>query len=82
MYTPDLAIDMIQNAKKSMVTTFVQHEGLKNAMIKFIDIQTEVTKEASKSLQEATALILSESWSAAREQDFSGILNQFQAKKK
>jgi hypothetical protein len=77
MYNADLVIDMIQNSKKTMVNTFVQHEGLKDAMVKFIDAQTTVAKDATRTLTEANAEIVSQVWGAANELDWSKFASQF-----
>lgn len=48
MFTADALIDTVQNTKKTLVSTFVQNETAKDAMIKFIDAQAEYTKKAAK----------------------------------
>lgn len=48
MFTLDTTIDTIQTGKKTFVTTFVTNEAVKNAMLGFIDAQTEYTKDAVK----------------------------------
>lgn len=77
MYNADLVIDMIQNSKKTMVHTFVQHQGLKDAMVKFIDAQTAVAKDATRTLTEANAEIVSQAWGAANDLDWAKFANQF-----
>lgn len=77
MYNANFAIDMIQNTKKAMVNSFVQHAGLRDAMIKFIDTQTQHTKDASKAITEANAAIVAETWNAVKEFDYSGLAKQF-----
>jgi hypothetical protein len=39
-------VDAIQTAKKTFVSTFVQHEQLKNILNGFVDAQTAYTKSA------------------------------------
>jgi hypothetical protein len=39
-------VDAIQSAKKQFVTTFVQHEGIKDALVSFVDAQAQYTKDA------------------------------------
>ena len=48
MFTADATIDAVQTAKKTFVNTFVTNEVIKDAMIKFIDSQTDYTKKAAK----------------------------------
>ena len=48
MFTLDATIDAVQTGKKTFVNTFVQNEGVKEAMIKFIDAQADYTKKAAK----------------------------------
>lgn len=40
------AVDTVQSAKKQFVSTFVQHEQIKNALNGFVDAQTQYTKDA------------------------------------
>lgn len=57
MFTLDPVIDTVQSGKKTFVNTFVQNEAAKEAMIKFIDAQSEYTKKAAKvGLDTATTL--------------------------
>ena len=67
MFTLDATIDAVQTGKKTFVNTFVQNEGVKEAMIKFIDAQGEYTKKAVKAGTDAVAQITSESVKAAQE---------------
>ena len=46
--SPNTYIDAVQNGKKQIVKTFVQHEGIKTALNEFIDGQTSYTKSAVK----------------------------------
>jgi hypothetical protein len=40
------AVDSVQSAKKQFVSTFVQHEQIKDALNGFIDAQASYTKDA------------------------------------
>jgi hypothetical protein len=48
MFTLDATIDAVQNSKKQFVNTFVQNESVKEALIKFVDAQSDYTKKAAK----------------------------------
>lgn len=48
MFTLDTTIDAIQTSKKQFVKTFVQNEAIAEALTKFVDAQTEYTKNAVK----------------------------------
>ena len=48
MFTPEYFIDSFQNGKKQFINTFVTHTGIKNALVEFVDKQTEYTKSAVK----------------------------------
>ena len=48
MFTADAIIDTVQTGKKTFVNTFVQNENVKDAMIRFIDAQSDYTKKAAK----------------------------------
>lgn len=39
-------VDAVQHGKKQFVTTFVKHEDVANTMNKFIDTQSQYTKQA------------------------------------
>jgi hypothetical protein len=47
------AIDTIQSTKKIAIDTFVKHEGLSDTLNKFVDTQTEYTKQAIDASVEA-----------------------------
>ena len=58
MFTADLYIDSVQNAKKQFVNTFLFGDTFKAEMIKLIDAQTEFVKGSSKhSLSIAEAFV-------------------------
>ena len=67
MFTLDATIDAVQTGKKTFVNTFVQHEAVKEAMIKFIDAQADYTKKAVKAGTDAVTTIASETVKAAQE---------------
>jgi hypothetical protein len=48
MFTPDALIDSVQNAKKQVVSTFVQDATIKAGLIEIIEAQTEFTKTVAK----------------------------------
>ena len=47
-YMTNMFIDMIQNAKKTFVDTWIKDEAMSVPMHAFIKAQTEFTKEAMK----------------------------------
>ena len=67
MFTLDATIDAVQTGKKTFVNTFVQNEGMKEAMIKFIDAQGEYTKKAVKAGTDAVSQMASESVKAVQD---------------
>ena len=44
MFSPDVIIDSVQNAKKQVISTFVTHEEFKKGLIEVIDAQTAFAK--------------------------------------
>ena len=48
MFSPDAIIDSVQNAKKQVVSTFVQDATIKAGLIEIIEAQTEFTKTIAK----------------------------------
>ena len=67
MSTADAFIDTIQTGKKTWVNTFVTNDTMKDAMVKFIDNQTEYTKKAFKATTDAATTVASETVKAAQE---------------
>ena len=67
MFTLDATIDAVQTGKKTFVNTFVQNEGVKEAMIKFIDAQADYTKKAVKAGTDAVTTIASEMTKAVQQ---------------
>ena len=47
-YMTNMWIDMIQNAKKAWVDTWVKDESMSKPLNEFIKVQTEFTKDAMK----------------------------------
>jgi len=45
MFTLDAMVDAIQTGKKTFVNTFVTNEKAKDAMVEFIDTQSEYTRK-------------------------------------
>lgn len=50
-------VDAIQTAKKQIVTTFVQHEGLAKILNGYVDAQTAYTKSAIEASTKAASEI-------------------------
>ena len=48
MFSPDVIIDSVQNAKKHVVNTFVVDKTIKTSFIEVIDAQTAFIKTASQ----------------------------------
>lgn len=61
MFTTDFFIDSFQNGKKQLVNTFVTHDGVKKALIEFVDTQTSYTKSAVKATTEVATKLATES---------------------
>ena len=58
MFTQDFVIDSVQNAKKTVVNTFVTNDAVKKELVNLIDSQTEFVKGSVKhSLAIAQALV-------------------------
>lgn len=88
MFTLDATIDAVQTGKKTFVNTFVQHDGVKEAMIKFIDAQADYTKKAAKAGTDVVTTIASESVKAVQEatkydfnKAYTELTEKFKAKK-
>lgn len=47
----DTFIDTIQNYKKTFVATYVTDKGSRDALNKFVDAQTEFTKQSFKTAE-------------------------------
>lgn len=60
MFTVDAIIDAVQTSNKTIVNTFVTNEATKEAMIKFIDTQTDYTKKAAKVSTDTVAKVTNE----------------------
>ena len=67
MFTFDAAIDAIQTAKKTLVSTFVTNQTIADSLNGFVDAQTEYTKKALKAGTEAATTLASETVKVAQE---------------
>jgi hypothetical protein len=67
MFTADAMIDTVQTGKKTVVNTFVTNETVKDAMVKFIDAQTEYTKKAIKAGTDTFTVLATEAVKAGQE---------------
>jgi adenosylcobinamide amidohydrolase len=60
MFTFDAIVDAVQTGKKTWVNMFVTNETAKDAMVSFIDSQSEYTKKALKTTTDAVTVLSSE----------------------
>ena len=60
MFTANHIIDAVQNGKKQFVKTFVTNENMADAMLRFVDAQTEYTKKAAKVGEETVSVLTTE----------------------
>lgn len=67
MFTADAIIDTVQTGKKTWVNVFITNEAMKDAMINFIDNQSEYTKKAIKATTDATSTVITETVKALQE---------------
>lgn len=67
MFTFDVMVDAVQTGKKTWVNTFVTNEVAKDAMVSFIDSQSEYTKKALKATTDAVTTLTSETVKAMQE---------------
>lgn len=67
MFTYDAVIDAVQTGKKSWVSTFVTNDVARDAMIKFIDVQSDYTKKAAKAGSDMVITLTSETVKALQE---------------
>ena len=86
MFTADALIDTVQTGKKNFVNTFVTNEAVKEALIGFVDAQTEYTKKAAKVGIDTFTTVASETVKAAQNAskfDYSkfgeGVMKAYQA---
>ena len=54
MFYTDMAIDAIQNAKKTWLNSVVSNDDIKNPLNAFVDAQTTFTKQVVKSSTDVT----------------------------
>lgn len=67
MFTYDAIIDAVQTSKKTWVNTFVTNATAKDAMVKFIDSQTDYTKTAAKATADTFTVVTAETVKAIQE---------------
>lgn len=67
MFTADAFIDTVQTSKKTWVNVFVTNTAMKDAMINFIDNQSEYTKKAIKATTDAASTVITETVKAMQE---------------
>ena len=67
MFTFDAMVDAVQTGKKTWVNMFVTNETAKDAMVSFIDSQSEYTKKALKTTTDAVTVLSSETVKAIQE---------------
>jgi hypothetical protein len=60
MFDTDEFIDTVQNAKKTVVKTFVQNETIAKSLNAFVDAQSAYTKDAFKATASAMGIISNE----------------------
>ena len=60
MFTFDAMVDAVQTGTKTWVNMFVTNETAKDAMVSFIDSQSEYTKKALKTTTDAVTVLSSE----------------------
>ena len=80
MFTAENVIDSVTTAQKQAIK-FVQNEAVKDAMVKFIDSQADVTKKIAKQTTDTVAVFASEFTKAAQEAskfDYNKATESFQ----
>jgi hypothetical protein len=60
MFTADSIIDTVQTGKKTFVNTFVTNDAVKEALISFVDAQSDYTKKAVKAGTDAFTTVAKE----------------------
>jgi len=88
MFTADSIIDTVQTGKKTFINTFVTNDAVKEALINFVDVESEYTKKAAKIGTDTFATMTSETVKAVQEAakfDYAkfgeGIMKKASAKK-
>ena len=86
MFTVDAMIDTVQNSKKQVIKTLVTNPTISESMTKFVDAQTEYTKEAVKASTDTWTTVskeLMKSMQEATKFDYTkfgeGIMKAYQA---
>lgn len=67
MFSADAIIDTVQTGKKTFVNTFVQNEKVKEALVEFIDAQSDYTKKAAKVGQDTFSRVATETVKQAQD---------------
>lgn len=67
MFTIDAMIDGVQNTKKQYVKTFVTNKVIAENLNKFVDAQTEYTKNVVKASTDSWTMIMQEMMKTAKE---------------
>lgn len=86
MFTFDAMIDTVQNSKKQVIKTLVTNPTISESMTKFVDAQTEYTKDAVKASADTWTTVTKElmkSMQEATKFDYTkfgeGIMKAYQA---
>jgi len=58
MFSPDVIIDSVQNAKKNVVNTFIVDKTIKTGFIEVIDAQTAFFKTVSQNALTLSQLVV------------------------
>ena len=66
MFTADSIIDTVQTGKKTLVNTFVTNDTVKEALISFVDAQSDYTKKAFKAGTDAFTTVAGETVKAVQ----------------
>lgn len=66
-YYIDFFIDAFQGGKKQIVNSFVQNDGIKDALNQFIDAQTAYTKQAVNATMTAGSKLVDEAKKMAKD---------------
>jgi len=85
MFSADAFIDTIQTGKKTFVTTFVTNDKVKEALVDFIDAQSDYTKKAAKVGTDTFSRVATETVKQSQELakfDYNKFLDAFKVAKK
>ncbi len=88
MFTLDATIDAVQTGNKNIVNTFVQNESIKEALVKVIDSQADMTKKFVKQTTDTVTVFATEFNKVAQEatkfdfnKAYANLAESFKAKK-